>query len=67
LLLRILQGGQISWREIARRYRAEMFAPAATDAGNANGAEISARLKTQPAAVRPHAPRPVFFGVTNGV
>lgn len=33
-LLRALLAGKITWREFGRRYRGEMFAPAAGDAGN---------------------------------
>jgi uncharacterized protein YeaO (DUF488 family) len=33
-LLRAFLGGQISWAEFRRRYRAELFATAAVDAGN---------------------------------
>ena len=33
-LLKAVQAGEITWREFSRQYREELFAPAATDAGN---------------------------------
>ena len=47
-LLKALQAGEIAWREFARRYRAELFAPAAGDAANAtiknHGQKFTLRL-----------------------
>jgi uncharacterized protein YeaO (DUF488 family) len=34
-LLKSVHTGKITWRDFSKRYREEMFAPAATDAGNA--------------------------------
>ena len=47
-LLKSLLAGKITWREFSKRYREEMFAPAATDAGNAtiknHGQKFTLRL-----------------------
>ena len=47
-LLKSFLAGKITWREFAPRYRKEMFAPAATDAGNAtiknHGQKFTLRL-----------------------
>ncbi len=47
-LLKLFLVGKISWKEFGKRYRAEMFAPAATDAGNAtirnHGQKFTLRL-----------------------
>ena len=47
-LLRSVLAGKISWRGFLKNYRAEMFAPAATDAGNAtiknHGQKFTLRL-----------------------
>lgn len=47
-LLKTVQAGEITWREFSRRFRAELFAPAATDAGNAtiknHGQKFTLRL-----------------------
>ena len=47
-LLKTVQAGEITWREFARRYRAELQAPAATDTDNAtiknHGQKFTLRL-----------------------
>ena len=47
-LLKTVLAGKITWKEFGKRYRAEMFAPAATDAGNAtiknHGQKFTLRL-----------------------
>lgn len=47
-LLKRVHAGKITWREFSKRYRAELFAPAATDAGNAtiknHGQKFTLRL-----------------------
>lgn len=47
-LLKAVIGGKISWCEFAKRYREELFAPAATDAANAtiknHGQKFTLRL-----------------------
>ncbi len=47
-LLKSFLAGKISWKDFSKRYRAEMFAPAATDAGNAtiknHGQKFTLRL-----------------------
>lgn len=47
-LLKGFLAGEITWREFSKRYREEMFAPAATDAGNAtiknHGQKFTLRL-----------------------
>lgn len=53
-LLKAVLAGKMAWREFTRRYREEMFAPAATDAGNAtiknHGQKFTLRLIAQLAA-----------------
>lgn len=53
-LLRSVLAKKISWREFAKKYRDEMFAPAATDAGNAtiknHGQKFTLRLIAKLAA-----------------
>jgi uncharacterized protein YeaO (DUF488 family) len=53
-LLKSVMAGRIAWREFLKRYRAEMFAPAATDAGNAtiknHGQKFTLRLIAKLAA-----------------
>ncbi|HVS54289.1 MAG TPA: DUF488 family protein [Opitutaceae bacterium] len=53
-ILKAVQAGKIPWREFVRRYREEMFAPAATDAGNAtiknHGQKFTLRLIAKLAA-----------------
>lgn len=47
-LLKTVLAGNILWQEFLKRYRAELFAPAATDAGNAtiknHGRKFTLRL-----------------------
>ena len=47
-LLKAVQAGESTWREFSKRYREEMFASAATDAGNAtiknHGQKFTLRL-----------------------
>ena len=47
-LLQAVHTGEIAWREFSKRYRAEMFAPTASDAGNAtiknHGQKFTLRL-----------------------
>jgi uncharacterized protein YeaO (DUF488 family) len=47
-LLKSVLAGDITWREFSRRYRAELFAPAATDGDNAtiknHGQKFTLRL-----------------------
>ena len=47
-LLKAVQAGDITWREFSKRYREEMFAPAAPDAGNStiknHGQKFTLRL-----------------------
>jgi uncharacterized protein YeaO (DUF488 family) len=47
-LLKSFLAGAITWKEFSKRYREEMFAPAATDAGNAtiknHGQKFTLRL-----------------------
>lgn len=47
-LLKAVLAGKIAWREFTMKYRKEMFAPAATDAGNAtiknHGQKFTLRL-----------------------
>jgi uncharacterized protein YeaO (DUF488 family) len=47
-LLKSFLAGKISWKEFSKRYRDEMFAPAATDSGNAtiknHGQKFTLRL-----------------------
>ncbi len=47
-LLKSFLAGKISWKEFGKRYRAEMFAPAANDAANAtiknHGQKFTLRL-----------------------
>lgn len=47
-LLKTVLAGKITWREFTKRYREEMFAPAANDAGNAtiknHGQKFTLRL-----------------------
>jgi uncharacterized protein YeaO (DUF488 family) len=47
-LLKGVLGGKITWKEFGKRYRDELFAPAATDAGNAtiknHGQKFTLRL-----------------------
>lgn len=53
-LLKSVLAKKISWREFLRKYREEMFAPAATDAGNAtiknHGQKFTLRLIAKLAA-----------------
>jgi uncharacterized protein YeaO (DUF488 family) len=53
-LLKSVLAKKISWRDFSRRYRAELFAPAATDAGNAtiknHGQKFTLRLIAKLAA-----------------
>jgi uncharacterized protein YeaO (DUF488 family) len=53
-LLKAVHAGAITWREFSKRYRGEMFAPAATDAGNAtiknHGQKFTLRLIAKLAA-----------------
>ena len=53
-LLKSVHAGKITWREFSKRYRDEMFAPAATDAGNAtiknHGQKFTLRLIAKLAA-----------------
>lgn len=53
-LLKSVLAEKISWREFLKRYRAEMFAPAAPDAGNAtiknHGQKFTLRLIAKLAA-----------------
>jgi len=53
-LLKSVHAGKIRWREFTKRYREEMFAPAATDAGNAtiknHGQKFTLRLIAKLAA-----------------
>ena len=47
-LLKAVHAGAITWREFSKRYREELFAPAATDLGNAtiknHGQKFTLRL-----------------------
>lgn len=47
-LLKAMLAGKITWRAFAKKYREELFAPAATDAGNAtiknHGQKFTLRL-----------------------
>lgn len=47
-LLKSVMAGKITWKEFSKKYRDEMFAPAATDAGNAtiknHGQKFTLRL-----------------------
>ena len=47
-LLRAVLAGEITWAKFTKRYREELFAPAATDAGNAtiknHGQKFTLRL-----------------------
>jgi uncharacterized protein YeaO (DUF488 family) len=47
-LLKSVHAGEIAWREFSKRYREEMFAPAAADTGNAtiknHGQKFTLRL-----------------------
>ncbi len=53
-LLKSVHAGQIKWREFSKRYRVELFAPAAADAGNAtiknHGQKFTLRLLAKLAA-----------------
>ena len=53
-LLKSVHAGEITWRVFTQRYREEMFAPAATDAGNAtiknHGQKFTLRLVAKLAA-----------------
>ena len=53
-LLKSVHAGKITWREFSKRYREELFAPAATDAGNAtiknHGQKFTLRLIAKLAA-----------------
>ena len=53
-LLKSVLAGKIPWRDFLKRYRAEMFAPAATDSGNAtiknHGQKFTLRLIAKLAA-----------------
>ena len=53
-LLKSVLAGKITWREFSKKYREEMFAPAATDAGNAtiknHGQKFTLRLIAKLAA-----------------
>ena len=53
-LLKSVIAGKITWREFAKKYRVEMFAPAATDADNAtiknHGQKFTLRLVAKLAA-----------------
>ncbi|MEO5961064.1 MAG: DUF488 family protein, partial [Opitutaceae bacterium] len=53
-LLKLVQAGEIAWRKFLKRYREEMFAPAATDSGNAtiknHGQKFTLRLIAKLAA-----------------
>lgn len=53
-LLKSVLAGKISWREFTKKYREEMFAPAALDAGNAtiknHGQKFTLRLIAKLAA-----------------
>jgi uncharacterized protein YeaO (DUF488 family) len=53
-LLKSVQDGKITWREFSKQFREELFAPAATDAGNAtiknHGQKFTLRLIAKLAA-----------------
>ena len=53
-LLKTVLADKITWRDFSKRYREEMFAPAATDAGNAtiknHGQKFTLRLIAKLAA-----------------
>ncbi len=53
-LLKSVHAGKITWREFSKSYREELFAPAATDAGNAtiknHGQKFTLRLIAKLAA-----------------
>lgn len=54
VLLKSVHAGKITWSQFGKRYREEMFAPAATDAGNAtiknHGQKFTLRLIAKLAA-----------------